>query len=90
MLCLCSMAGFGISGADPAGSATKIYYRWMIFKKKKLMIKHITFTLYRVRTCVAEFLRCVLHRAEPAHSPIAPQRLLTAARSAALSFANAA
>jgi hypothetical protein len=57
---------------------------------KKLMKKIITFTLYRVRTCVAECVRCVQLRAEPAHSSISPQRPLTAARSAALGFANAA
>jgi len=83
------MAGFGINGAEPAGSATKIYYRWMILKKK-LMKKIMTFILYLVRTCVAEFVQCVQLRAEPAYSPIAPQRPLTAARSAAVSFANAA
>jgi hypothetical protein len=57
---------------------------------KKLMKKIITFTLHRVRICVAEFVRCVQLRAEPARSSIAPQWPLTAARSAALSFANAA
>jgi len=54
------------------------------------MKKIITFTLYQVRTCVAEFVQCAQLRAEPAHSPIAPQRPLTAVCSAAVSFANAA
>jgi hypothetical protein len=29
------VTGFGISGAEPAGSGTKIHYQWMRFKKNQ-------------------------------------------------------
>jgi hypothetical protein len=41
MLWLCSMAVFGINGAEQAGSATKIHYRWMRSKKNKQMQKSL-------------------------------------------------